>query len=412
MAPQFRADQIGSLLRPPELLEARSKVSSHAQIYEIHNDKQIREAEKKAIEWAVQKQRELSIRPICSGEYTRHIFYGGLFEKLEGMTPKADLPIPEAFRTDFPTTTRLAKAGQQTRAAVVCTGPIRWKESVYMEEWKTLRSSMTSDHWWECKLTLPAPTYQHIQLKPGTAYTEGSGYESDEEYFRDLAIAYGSEIKALYDEGLRNIQIDDPHLTYFCSSLFLEGCKKDGTDTDELLDTYLNAHNLLLEDLPKDLHVGLHLCRGNMSGSKFWVEGSYEAVAEKLFTKTNYETYYLEFDDTERQGGFEPLRFLPKGKNVILGLISTKRAEMEKVEDVNIAVGQAVNIIAEAQGIDQVEALDCLGLSPQCGFSSYSRAGGEGVTMDIMWEKLLFVRDNARRLWHDSASLEERITYT
>lgn len=149
-----------------------------------------------------------------------------------------------------------------------------------------------------------------------------------------------------------------------------------------------------------------------MSGSKFWVEGSYEAVAEKLFTKTNYETYYLEFDDTERQGGFEPLRFLPKGKNVILGLISTKRAEMEKVEDVNIAVGKAVEIIAKAQDIDQVEALDCLGLSPQCGFSSYSRAGGEGVTSDIMWEKLLFVRDNARRIWHDSASLEERITYT
>lgn len=281
-----------------------------------------------------------------------------------------------------------------------------------MDEWKTLRESLTPDHWWECKMTLPAPTYQHIQLKAGTAYTADSGYTSDEQYFEDLASAYRSEIKALYDEGLRNIQVDDPHLTYFCSSQFLEGCKKDGTDTEALLDLYLKAHNLILKDLPEDLHMGVHLCRGNMAHSTHWVSGSYEHVAEKLFNETNYETYFLEFDDTERQGGFEPLRFLPRGKNVILGLVSTKSPEIERHEDINLAVGKAVNVIAEAQGVEQVEALECLGLSPQCGFSSSSLAGGAGVTMDIMWEKLLLVRDAARRLWHDAASLEERNTYT
>ena len=373
-------------------------------MYDIHNDARIQEAEKQAVQWAVQKQLELFIRPICSGEYTRHIFYGGFFETLEGMTPISDLPIIEAFRTDFPTTSKLAELGAKTRAAVVCTGPIRWKRSAYMDEWKTLRSSLPPERWSECKITLPAPSYQHIQLKAGTAYTKDSGYTTDEQYFRDLAIAYVSEIKALYDEGVRNIQIDDPHLTYFCSSQFLDGCKKDGTDTDALLQLYLDAHNFILKDLPKDLHVDVHLCRGNMSGSTHWVGGSYERVAEQLFTQTDYQTYYLEFDDTERQGGFEPLRFLPKGKNVILGLVSTKRAEMEKATDIEVAVGEAVDVIANAQGVEYSAALDCLGLSPQCGFSSSSLGGGKNVTMEIMWKKLVLVRETAQRLWRDPAT--------
>ena len=124
------------------------------------------------------------------------------------MTPVTDLPIIEAFRTDFPTTTKLAQMGAKTRAAVICTGPIRWKESAYMDEWKILRSSLPESQWSECKITLPAPSYQHIQLKPGTAYTRDSGYASDEQYLTDLAKAYASEIKALYDAGCRNIQID------------------------------------------------------------------------------------------------------------------------------------------------------------------------------------------------------------
>jgi methionine synthase II (cobalamin-independent) len=177
-------------------------------MYDIPTEERIQEAEQKAINSAVQTQLDLQIRPICSGEYSRHIFYSGFFEVLEGMTPVTDLPIVEGFRTDFPTTTKLAQMGAKTRAAVVCTGPIRWKESAYMDEWKMLRSSLPASQWSDCKITLPAPSYQHIQLKPGTAYTPESGYTSDEQYFTDLAKAYASEIKALYDEGCRNIQID------------------------------------------------------------------------------------------------------------------------------------------------------------------------------------------------------------
>ena len=403
MPPPYRADQIGSLLRPPELLEARSKFSSPSQMYEVPTDDLIKQAEVEAITYAVRKQLDLEIRPICSGEYTRHIFYGGFFEKLEGMSPMPDLPIIDAFRTNFPTTTALARMGAKTRAAVICTGPIRWKDSAYMDEWKMLCSTLPESQWRECKITLPAPSYQHIQLKPGTAWTKESGYISDKQYFTDLGKAYAAEIKALYDAGCRNIQIDDPHLTYFCSSQFLEGCKQDGADTEALLALYLEAHNMFLRQRPgKDLHMGTHLCRGNMSGSTHWVSGSYERIAERLFTMTDFETYYLEFDDTERQGGFDPLRFLPKDKKVVLGLVSTKRAELEGVEHIEFQVDQAAEVVAKAQGVSKADALDSLSLSPQCGFSSSSLAGGKDMTMDRMWEKLELIRDAASQIWRDA----------
>lgn len=401
MAPPFRADHIGSLLRPKELLEARSGLSSPSQMYKVSTDDSLRKAEEQAIAAAVQKQAELSIRPICSGEYNRHIFYSGLFEKLEGMTPES-LPIPEGFRTDFPTTTGLAKMGAKTRAVVQCTGPIRWNTSAYLDEWKMLRSTLPQSQWKDYKLTMPSPSYQHIQLKPGTAFTKASGYTSDEQYFEDLGKAYAAEINALYNEGLRNIQIDDPHLTYFCSSQFLNGCKADGVDTEALLDMYLEAHNKFLRQRPKDLHMGMHLCRGNMSGSTHWVSGSYEQIAEKLFTNTDYSSYFLEFDDTERTGGFEPLRFLPEGKNVVLGLVSTKKAELEELNTLVTKIHEAADVIAKAQGVSKEEALDSLAISPQCGFSSSSLAGGKNMTMEGMWEKLCLVRDTARRVWKDA----------
>lgn len=399
MAPPFRADQVGSLLRPQALLDARAALASPSQMYDITRDPAIKQAEREAITWAVNKQLDLSIRPICSGEYNRHIFYGGFFETLSGMQPVPDLPIFESFRTGFPTTTKLAQMGAKTRAAVVCTGPIKWQQPAYLEEWKMLTSTLPQEKWKECKITLPAPNYQHIQLKPGTAYTPGSGYNSDEEYFSDLAKAYVQEICTLYDAGCRQIQIDDPHLTYFCSSQFLDGCKKDGTDTDSLLDLYLQAHQMFLLHLPKDLNMGIHLCRGNMSGSTHWVSGSYDKIARKLFTQTSYHNYYLEFDDAERQGGFEPLRFLPKEKNVVLGLVSTKRAELENKDVLKRQIQQAATVIAEAQGIDISQARDCLAISPQCGFSSSSLAGGKDMTLDRMWEKLVLVRDVAVELW-------------
>ncbi|KAK7749187.1 hypothetical protein SLS62_008368 [Diatrype stigma] len=400
MAPPFRFDHIGSLLRPQSLLDARSSLSAPSQMYSLEIPDAVKKAEAEAIRDVVRLQVEKGVRPITDGEYARHIYYGGFFEKLSGFEVRPDLPIPDAFRTDFPTTTGLAKMGATTRAAVVCTGKIEYKASPYLQEWLQLRDSLPSvDLQREAKFTMPSPNYQHIQLKPGTAWTAGSGYTSDEAYFADLARCYAAEMRTLYDAGLRNLQVDDPHLTYFCSSQFLDGCRRgDGTDTDALLDLYLGAHRQLLADRPAGLHVGMHLCRGNMAGSTHWVSGSYEAIARKLFRETDYDTYYLEFDDLERAGGFEPLRFLPRGKNVVLGLVSTKTAALEDRADLKAKIAAAARVVAEAQGVGLDEALDCLALSPQCGFSSSSIAGGKGMTEELMWAKLELVRDVAREV--------------
>ncbi|CAJ2500114.1 Uu.00g029670.m01.CDS01 [Anthostomella pinea] len=399
MSPPFRIDHIGSLLRPQSLLDARSSLSSPSQMYSLEVPKEAKDAETRAIRDVVRLQIEKGIRPITDGEYARHIYFGGFFEKLSGFEARPDLPIPDAFRTDFPTTTGLAKMGAKTRAAVICTGKIQYKESPYLSEWLALRGSLPEDLWREAKFTMPSPNYQHIQLKPGTAWTPESGYTSDQGYFDDLAKCYAAELQTLYDAGLRYLQVDDPHLTYFASSQFLEGCRADGTNTDDLLDMYTRTHNHLLAGKPEDLHVGMHLCRGNMSGSTHWVEGSYEKIAHKLFNETDYQTYCLEFDDLERAGGFEPLRFLPKGKDVVLGLVSTKTADLEDVGLMKERVYAAAGVIAEAQKISVEEALDCLALSPQCGFSSSSLSGGKGMTMDLMWEKLELVKRVAGEVW-------------
>lgn len=403
MAPPFRADQIGSLLRPQELLGARKSVASPSQMYDrSQDDSLIAEAEASAVHWAVQQQLSQGIRPLTSGEYTRHIFYGGFFETLEGMKAEPELPIPQAFRSDFPTTEGLRAMGAKTRAAVVCTGPIRWRRSAYLREWELVCAALGGKGLKnQVKITLPAPSYQHIQLKAGTAWTAESGYDvgGDEAYFDDLAAAYRAEIMALYGAGCRNVQIDDPCMTYFADQHFLRGLEKDGTDAEELLDLYLRAQNKIFQGLPEDLHTGVHLCRGNMSASTHWVTGSYEAIAEKLFNRTKYHTYFLEFDNVESQGGFAPLRFLPKGKNVVLGLVSTKRAELEDVEALVARIKQAAEVVAGAQGVSQEEAFDYLAVSPQCGFSSSSLAGGKGMTMERMWEKLQLVQDVASKVW-------------
>ncbi|KAJ5691781.1 hypothetical protein N7462_001204 [Penicillium macrosclerotiorum] len=232
----------------------------------------------------------------------------------------------------------------------------------------------------------------------GSAY-HSSIYSSDQEYFKDLAIAYIAEFRILYDAGLRSIQIDDPCLLFFVTDEFRSGCEMDGVDPDELIDQYISAHNQCLVGKPADLHVGLHLCRGNMAGSTHIMTGSYERIAKKMFSELNYDTYYLEYD-TARAGDFEPLRHLPIGKNIILGVVSTKSPEMEDIDELVNRVYSAAEVIARGQGRTVSEVVESsLGVSPQCGFASMSLGGGRGMTMDVMWEKLLLVKNLAARIW-------------
>jgi methionine synthase II (cobalamin-independent) len=378
MAPPFRAEQIGSLLRPANLLAARKKsesITSYAQ--NISED--VKRLTKESITTVVEKQLSLSIRPITSGEYERHIFYGGFFENLDGFEVMPNLPLLTGFRTQYPTVTTLMGLGVKIRPGVVATGKIRYEKSPYLEEWQTLKELLKPEQWKDAKLTIPSPTYQHIQLAKGTAYAS-SAYATDREYFADVAAASRAEFRTLYDAGLRSIQIDDPNLSFFSTEDFLEGCEIDGVESEDLLDLYIWAHNQCLRDLPDDLHVGIHICRGNMSASTHIASGSYERIAKKLFQGLNYQTYYLEYDN-ERAGDFEPLRFLPVGKNVVLGVVSTKDARMETVEELVEKVKSAADVIAKGQGRTSEEVIrDSMGVSPQCGFASMSPSGGIGMT--------------------------------
>lgn len=412
MAPAYRVDHIGSLLRPQALLDARH-AHDYSATYTKGGPNAVKVAEIDAIKLIVEEQIDRGVRPLTNGEYPRPIFYSGLFENLRGMATFDKLPVPEAFRTDFPTTTGLLKQfGLRTRSCVIATSKIEFDESdpPYLEEWLQMRDLLPDeDYLSQCKITIPAPSWQHIQLKPGTAYANGSGYKDDEAYFRDLAACYTRVIETLYDHGCRFIQIDDPHLTYFCDATFLAGCEKDGTHTDELLDLYINVYTWIFEPLKSeskyaDLEVGMHLCRGNMIGSTHWVSGGYEKIAKKLFNETSgIHTFYLEFDDVERTGGFEPLRFLPRGKCVVLGVVSTKDAKLEDEDMLIKRVKAAANVIAQAWGVDQEQVLqEALAISPQCGFSSHAAKGGLGMTMEKQWQKLDLLKRVANDIWPES----------
>ena len=409
MAPAYRADHIGSLLRPKALLDARAN-KDMTKTYPAEVTEAITKAEVDAIKDALKEQTSRQIYPLTNGEYPRAIFYSGLFENLHGMTTYPALPVPEAFRTDFPTTDGLLKQfGFKTRSCIIATDKIRFNDASppYLAEWLQFRDLLPDEKaWTKAKITIPAPSWEHVQLKPGTAYTPESGYKDDEAYFRDLATCYTKTIKTLYDHGCRFVQLDDPHLTYFCDTTFLSGCAKDGTNTDDLLDLYIKVYSWILEPIKSDskysdLRVGMHLCRGNMAGSTHWVSGGYEKIAQKLFNDAaGIDTFYLEFDDEERAGGFEPLSYLPRGKNVVLGLVSTKVADIEDKGMLVKKVEQASNIIADAWGVDAKEARDeALAISPQCGFSSHSMGKGKGMTWDRQWEKLELLRDVAEEIW-------------
>ncbi|KAL4888871.1 hypothetical protein BDV59DRAFT_210650 [Aspergillus ambiguus] len=394
----FHTEQVGSLLRPAELVTARTAANPEPRFLEESLPEEVRHLTEQAVAQVVQQQLALSIRPITSGEYGRSIFYAGFFEKLKGFTVK-EVPVPQGFRSNQPTIRTLEKLGYPARTEAIAVGKIENKQSPYLGEWLQLRKHVPKELWKDCKFTMPPITWEHMHLSVGTAYTSSSGYRTEREYFQDLAAAYVKEFRTLYNAGVRSIQIDDPSLTFFVTDEFRSGCIADGEDPDALLDLYIWAHNQCLVGRPTDLHVGIHLCRGNMPQGRYMSTGSYERIAELLFKKMEYDTFYLEYD-TDRAGDFQPLRHLPVGKNVVLGLVSTKVADLERVEDLEARVYEAADVIANGQGRSRSEVLaTSLAVSPQCGFSSMSSGHGVGMTMERMWEKLQLIQALVERIW-------------
>lgn len=304
----------------------------------------------------------------------------------------------------------IAESGHKPGESLVCTGKIKHVGSQYLREWEYTKSLLPADKVQHAKLTLPAPEWYHLRYKSGHAYSKDV-YANDEEYFADIAAAYRTELEILYEHGVRNVTIDDPNLacTYlhiagwmsltrsdFCSEKMLEGFAQAGESADELLDSYIKLYNNCLSARPQDLHVGIHLCRGNFAYSRHFSSGGYDRVASKLFQQINADTYFLEYD-TSRAGGFEPLRELPAHKNVVIGVITSKFPELEDLEAMKERVYSAADFVALGAGQTREQALERIGVSPQCGFASHHL--GNSVTLEDMVKKLKLVRQLADAIW-------------
>ncbi len=410
--PPFRAEHLGSLLRPQKISEKRVAMDEKKAV-DIAEDPELRQIEDEAVDDIVKVQLDLGYHAITDGEYRRHQFWGTFFPGLEGFEEIQNPPL-DMFRLYVPDlaafseslvpppwlfplclTVALAEAGHKPGESIVCTGKIKHTGSTYVHQWNYLKSRLSPEQAKEAKLTLPAPEWYHLRYQTGHAYPKDV-YANDAEYFADIAEAYRTELKVLYEAGVRNVTIDDPNLAYFCSEKMLDGFKAAGEDADALLDSYVKLYNDCLSGRPDDLHVGIHLCRGNFAYSRHFSEGGYDRVAVKLFREINVDTYFLEYD-TERAGGFEPLEQMPAHKNVIVGVITSKFPELENLDEMKARVCQAADFVAKGAGQTREEALQRIGVSPQGGFASHHL--GNSVTRDDMIAKLKLVRDLADSIW-------------
>ncbi|EAU35199.1 conserved hypothetical protein [Aspergillus terreus NIH2624] len=390
--PPFRAEHLGSLLRTDELLDIKTAYEKGEA-----SESALQAVEQKDIKDVVALQKELGYPALSDGEYCRHMFWGSFFPGLEGFEEVNDVDA-ESFRPYAPDVAAFLEAGHKPGETVICTGKIKHVGSTYVDQFKYLASLVAPEEVKNVKLTLAAPNWYHLRYKEGKAYPK-EVYASDDEYFADIAKAYQDELQILYDAGCRNVQFDDPNLAYFCSEKMLAGWKEDPLNihsADEVFQKYIKLYNDLLSKRPADFHVGVHICRGNFVGSRHFSEGGYDRIATKLFQELNVDTYYLEYD-TPRAGGFEPLKELPKHKNVILGVVTSKFPELEDKEEMKKRVYDAAKFIAEGNNISVEEALDQVGVSPQCGFASHRE--GNAIDRTGMINKLKLVREIANDIW-------------
>jgi len=388
--PPFRADHIGSLKRPENLLAMRVKFDEGKATPE-----ELRAVEDEAIKGIVEMQREAGIKAITDGEFRRHMFFDGVFDNIEGMTFIPVVPT-HMFMMYVPDIAAFVQHNFKNAPSYVCTGKLVRTKPFYLDQFNSLKAFVKPEEVKNVKITMCAPEWFHLRHGP-YAYDK-KVYANDDEYFGDIAIAYQQEIKALYDAGCRNIQIDDPLLAYFCAESMIEGMKEKGVDSEALLNTYIRAYNNCLKGRPADMTVGVHLCRGNFKGGMHFSEGGYDRIAIKLFNEIHADTYYLEYD-TERAGTFEPLKHLPANKSVVLGLISTKLAALEDKEYLKKRVLEAADQIASGTTKRSKEAaLNQICISPQCGFASHSE--GNNIEEADVKKKLKLVSDTAALIWN------------
>ena len=366
--PPFRADHVGSLLRPTKLLQAREGKEKG----EL-TDAQLRRVEDDSILDVVKMQEEVGLQAITDGEYRRTLWHADFLRKIQGVVVKEGL-LPDAGR-DFQGGNGL----QRSPTRFETTAPLKRVQGIETENFGFLKSVTRQTP----KLCIPSPSLLHF--RGGRGAVDRRAYPDMEGFFADLARVYREEIADLARLGCSYLQIDDVNFAYLCDPKMRDNVRKIGEDPDALPAIYAKLINDCIKDRPASMAVCTHLCRGNFASA--WVaEGGYDPVAEVLFNELKVDGYFLEFD-SPRAGNFAPLRYLPRGKRLNLGLITTKTGQLEYADDLKRRIDEASKHVS----------LDQLGISPQCGFAS--TVLGNKLTMEDQTAKLRLVVQVAREVW-------------
>jgi 5-methyltetrahydropteroyltriglutamate--homocysteine methyltransferase len=361
--PPFRADHVGSLLRPLILKDARAR-HERGEI----SDEYSRTVEDAAIERAIARQAEIGLQSATDGEFRRAMWHFDFLERLDGV---------ESFRSDHGIA---FQGGIETQAkGLRVTGKIGFSTHPMLDHFRFLRDHTQATP----KMTIPSPSVLHF--RGGRKAVSPEVYPEMEEFYRDLGLAYRGAVQAFAHAGCRYLQLDEVNLAYLCDPEQRQILRDRGDNPDALPRIYADMINTAIANRPPDMAITMHLCRGNFRSS--WIaQGGYEPVAELLFNQIGVDGYFMEFD-TERAGGFEPLRFVPKGKTVVLGLVTSKAGALESVEQLERRIADAAKYVS----------LDQLCLSPQCGFASTEE--GNSLTEEEQWAKLARIVEVARKVW-------------
>jgi 5-methyltetrahydropteroyltriglutamate--homocysteine methyltransferase len=369
-SPPFRADHVGSLLRPQALKEAREAHQAGS-----ISAAQLQEAEDIAVREVVKLQEDVGLKGITDGEVRRGSWHMDFLYQIGGVTKYQDNNLKVKFNN--------AQGGIEfTPSALKVTGKLKLAKTIFGEAFSYLKSVTTKG---TPKLTIPAPSMIHY--RGGSAAIDTAVYPEIGQFWSDLKSVYADEVEALGKLGCRYLQLDDTSLAYLNDPAQRAYMEKQGGDAKNQHLVYIDVLNGALAKKPVDMAVCTHLCRGNYRSS--WVaSGGYDYVAEALFNELKVDGFFLEFDD-ERSGGFEPLRFVPKGKYVVLGLVTSKRPQLESKDELKRRIDAASKFVP----------LEQLCLSPQCGFSSTHE--GNAVTREDQIAKLRLVVETAREVWGD-----------
>ena len=371
MPAQYRADHVGSLLRPQELLAARANPNVSPQ--------QLKEIEDRHIRRILERQRDTGLKIFTDGELRRRGFMSDFYESVTG------IEAGEGIRRSWKGSAAAAAGGSSVVSLPgIVTSKVTQTKRMTRHELEFLKKYSPG----AIKMTLPTPNQF-----PAIAYKKGiseRAYPTRSEFLWDLVPIFRAEIQALAREGVKYIQIDAPRYSYYIDPKWRSYIKEEmGQDPEQALDEAIRVDNACVEGVhKKGVTLAIHLCRGN-NRSQWYAEGGYDPIAEKLFAQLNVDAFLLEYE-SERAGSFEPLRFVPKGKTVVLGLVSSKLADLERPEELLRRIDDAARHVP----------IENLALSPQCGFASAME--GNLLSEEQQWRKLQLVVDTARRVWKDA----------